>query len=235
MKYTLFFLLSISIAANAQKNITQNLSVWGGIGVSQQDRRLFDLPNWRQEWILTHNPRNQDYNWVLGLKKHFFSERRLNLDLGIAYYAQTSRFPRPYEAESGLLISILAERYTINQLSVPITLRYLLEKGRRMGLQTTIVNNFYFNRKIIDSNKTKNLINDSWTFNYKSFDINPGIYYKINEHLFFEMNYRVFYFNRIEKWFFNNSVFNGVIPEEFKRKYEHYNPHSFQILMGYRF
>jgi hypothetical protein len=225
----------VSFAANAQKNITQNLSIWGGFGVSQQDRRLFDFPRWGQEWILEHNPRNQDCNWILGIKKHFFSERRLNLDLGFAYYAQTSMFPRPYEPESGYLINILVMRYTINQISVPITIRYLFGKSRRIGLQTSVINNFYFNRKIIDSNRTKGLINNSWAFNYKSFDINPGVFYKLSESLFLEMNYRLFYLNRIEKWFFNSSVFNGVIPEEFKRKYERYNPHSFQVLVGYRF
>ncbi len=233
MKKFIFFAFFTWASINAQAQFfKKDLSLFAGWTINQQDRRLFDYPN--SDHFLKVNPNDFDYSYTVGVKKHFFARNRINIDAGLGYYAQISTFYRPFVHNYSNFIPAYLRRYTVNQLAIPLTIRGLIDNSHRFGLQVSIINNIAVHKRAISS-FTRNLRNEEWGIYHKSLDINPGVFIRLSNKLHIEANYRLWYLNRVEKWFFYDSVFEGPgVPEAFEQRYETYTPRSFQVLIGYK-
>jgi hypothetical protein len=221
------YLATLSATAQSQWPI---LRVYGGMALGAEDRRLFDYEF--QDGLLDE-PHKLDRTFSVGVQAEVVSRRRIALSAGIGYMAQNTRFLRPYDASlfppHAWAPSFNFSRYTISQLSLPVTGVVYLDRQRHWGILTNVVTNFGFKRRFDHDHK-------AWDFSFKSLEIYPGLTYRINRRISVEASYRVYYLNQLDnyiifRWLFPN---DGDLPEKYRGGYERYNPNTMMFRVLYR-
>ena len=102
----------------------------------QQDRRTFNLPKYRVEYMLTDEA-EATRQFSFGLHRRLWQNQRLRLDLGLAYSRETNRFRRDIDIHfflnppppppgvsvaNGSIINY-SESYQVHQILLPAELR----------------------------------------------------------------------------------------------------------------
>jgi hypothetical protein len=227
--FILLFTYLATLSATAQSK-WPILRVYGGVALGAEDRRLFD---YKFQDGLLDEPHKLDRTFSVGVQAEVVSRRRIALSAGIGYTAQNTRFFRPYDASifppHEFILGFNTSRYTISQLSLPITGVVYLDRQRHWGIQTNVVTNFGFKRRFNHDHK-------AWDFSFKSLEIYPGLTYRINHRISVEASYRAYYLNQLDKYTICIALFpnNGNVPEKYRGGYERYNPNTMMFRVLYR-
>lgn len=218
--FTLLLTCLATLSATAQSK-WPILRVYGGVALGAEDRRSFTRASLDRYF---DEPFQLDRTFSVGIQAEVISLRRFALSTGIGYMAQNTRLLRMYNASlfppNAYVPGYNTDRYTINQLSLPVTGVVYLDRQRHWGIQTNIVTNFGFKRRFNHDHK-------AWDFFFKSLEIYPGLTYRLNRHISVEASYRVYYLNQLDKYI-------NLTPEIYSSGYERYNPHTMMFRVLYQ-
>jgi hypothetical protein len=222
-KNLLFVLITLTgiVTAQAQSKFSK-YSIFGGVGLGQEDRRLFNWPN--QDKILRRSPKRLDRTYTVGILMDIWKYKRLEATAGIGYMAQNTRFKRPYDGTYfvGQDKLVWIQRYTISQLSLPLSLTLYLDHNKRFGIIANGTNNISFRRRFTHTQS-------EWKLSYKSLEFYPGVIFRLNDHINVDALYRLYYLNNFDELTTGLAMRWGYEDIQFER----YNPSTIMVRLRY--
>ncbi len=221
-KYFLFAILILAglTTSHAQSKFSK-FNIFGGIGLGQEDRRMFEYPN--QDRILS-TPEKLDRTYTVGVIMDIWKYKRLEATAGIGYVAQNTRFRRPYDVTHfvGHDIIFRIQRYTISQITLPMSLTFYLDRNNRFGIMANGINNISFRSRFTRAHS-------EWNLSYKSLEFYPGVVFRLNDHISVDALYRLYYLNNFDELTTGAAMRWGYEDINFER----YNPRTVMVRMRY--
>ncbi len=221
----------------AQK-ILQNTEIQFGIGMSAQDKRLFEYSNAtvRQE-ILDNEKQLIDFNYRIAIQKKWLDTRFFDIKAGLGYALSINRFSRPYslayfgKSEKPV---VHIKRYNKHSIQIPLSIE-LFRRTKGIYMDMSVLPNIGFMKNVRDKSRGYGLGDESKiVINFDNLEIIPSLGFQGKKY-HFTLGYRLSYFSQKDKAILNHDLFDTNNPVFLQTKYEWYNPNKLWLTVGCRF
>ncbi len=204
-----------------------------GYALQEQDRRLFGLEGTSLgERTIEREEQTFSYDMSIALYRSLLTREDFLLDFGLGYRHEFNTFSRSYSLaflnEKSVnwtyLPGVVAKRYQVHQIYLPVTLQIRLLPLGQNGLffaTSSVEGSIHFAKSI---RNTYNSYKGKFIAGPYSLEVNPGLGIKVGKWSGI-VSYRVFHFRQIDNALFAPSIyFPPWLFEETPTGFENYNP-----------